>query len=281
MSEMITAAGEILTATAGRSESTKQLEAAVVAVMSEVGAVEKTDVKALGYAVITEATIIQALRNPMIRAGLTINPVDMAIREKEVYVTKNGAAMQRYLLRVVFRLTHAASGEYADGVGIGEGCDNGDKGMNKAMTFALKYYLRQRFLLHGGDDGDDQPSDRFERAGKSGGGQQQRQQTGSGNRPANQPQKKNPDAVPADTVFKAASGYVAGAKSLDELAKYESLYKQRKQLKPEQLVALDAMAFKRRSELSPRPADSGGGGADHDGGDVEYLGSGDEPQFEF
>ena len=38
-------------------------------------------------------------------------------------------------------------GSYVDTVNVGEAMDSGDKGMNKAMSIALKYSLLQMFLI--------------------------------------------------------------------------------------------------------------------------------------
>ena len=49
---------------------------------------------------------------------------------------------------------------------LGDGADTGDKASYKAMTGAMKYALRQTFVIETGDDPDDTPSDVQERAPK-------------------------------------------------------------------------------------------------------------------
>ena len=62
-------------------------------------------------------------------------------------------------VETVYRYTHAASGTFFDAAVIGSGADAGDKAFLKAMTSALKYALRQPFLIETGDDPDDTSSE--------------------------------------------------------------------------------------------------------------------------
>ena len=75
-----------------------------------------------------------------------------------------GALMNRVLYPQTFRFIHTASGDYIDVPILGEASDVGDKASNKAMTAALKYALRQTFLIETGDDPDKHPSGEQERA---------------------------------------------------------------------------------------------------------------------
>ena len=66
----------------------------------------------------------------------------------------NNKQQFRCLLSASFTLTHTTSDTSIRVAAIGEGMDSGDKGFPKAQTNALKYALRQSFLIETGDDPD-------------------------------------------------------------------------------------------------------------------------------
>lgn len=67
-----------------------------------------------------------------------------------------------YLTTVLVRytLTDTDTGDMTSGVGIGQGDDPGDKGSNKAMAGALKYWLLKTFLMGGEDAEADENTDK-------------------------------------------------------------------------------------------------------------------------
>lgn len=73
--------------------------------------------------------------------------------------TKEGRSMLT-TLRVLFTVTDIETGEQVSGHGLGQGDDPGDKGANKAMSGALKYWLLKRFLVGGEDAEADERTDR-------------------------------------------------------------------------------------------------------------------------
>lgn len=133
------------------------LHAAIKQVMEAVPYVQKDTAKGLTYSFLSEAGLIEKLHPAMADAGLAMIPHRYTILESGDYTTRNGAVMFRVRLLGEFKLTHAA-GESFDVCAIGEGSDNGDKGCSKAMTQALKYALRQTFLIETGDDPDREAS---------------------------------------------------------------------------------------------------------------------------
>jgi len=126
---------------------------AKLAVQAEVGYCLKTTSKGLNYSYASEAELIAALRPAMTEHGLTIAPVGMELVNRIEYQTPRGTTMFTTIVRAVYRLSHD-SGEHEDIQVFGEGADVGDKGLPKAMTCALKYALRQSFLIETGDDPD-------------------------------------------------------------------------------------------------------------------------------
>lgn len=66
--------------------------------------------------------------------------------ETENRPTKNGGMNTFTRATITFRYT-TIDGSYVETTNIGEAMDTGDKGMNKAMSIALKYSLLQMFLI--------------------------------------------------------------------------------------------------------------------------------------
>lgn len=134
------------------------LYSAILAVMREVGYVQKkgrVQGGGMNYRFAGEADLLAALRPSMVEHGLVMLPLALDIQPiHEMLPTKYGDKPSR-TVRVVstYRLAHE-SGEHIDIQVAGEGQDKGDKATAKAMTIALKYALRQSFLIETGDDPD-------------------------------------------------------------------------------------------------------------------------------
>lgn len=60
--------------------------------------------------------------------------------------TKSGGTNTFTRATITFRYT-TTDGSYVETTNVGEAMDSGDKGMNKAMSIALKYSLLQMFLI--------------------------------------------------------------------------------------------------------------------------------------
>lgn len=141
-----------------------ELAAAKLKVMAAVPYVQKQHGQGLGYTFAGEAAFIDKLHPAMVAAGLTIAPEKMELVHQEVYTTAKGSKMNRVVVLATYRLTHAGSGESEPIQTFGEGADSGDKSVNKAMTGAYKYALRQAFLIETGNDPDETPSEQQQRA---------------------------------------------------------------------------------------------------------------------
>lgn len=138
---------------------------AVLAVMTEVGYVLKTKPKdgGISYSFASEAGVIDALRDSMVRHRLVMIPTKTTLMASADYTSKTGGHMARTLIERTWILRHADSKEEIQVSAIGDGADMGDKGGYKAMTGALKYALRQTFLIKTGDDPDEVPSEAMQR----------------------------------------------------------------------------------------------------------------------
>lgn len=139
---------------------------AIARVMAKIGYVQKTGQVSGGqirYRFASEVDLLRALRPVMVEEGLILLPVRVEPTTTTATATKSGSrgdyTVTTHTTRTVatYRLAHV-SGEHVDLQIAGEGSDSGDKSVPKSMTIALKYALRQAFLIETGDDPDEQAS---------------------------------------------------------------------------------------------------------------------------
>ena len=83
--------------------------------------------------------------------GLAFVPVSMTPDINEHAPTSKNKRQWLTVIHAVYRLCHT-SGQWMDVQSVGCGIDGEDKGVPKAMTGALKYAIRQAFLIPTGDD---------------------------------------------------------------------------------------------------------------------------------
>lgn len=145
------------------TEQAKNIHQAIIAVMSEIGYVQKQAGGKLGYSYAGEAALIKALRPSMIAHNVYCFVADVLSVERGTFTTKNGTVMNRTLSHGIVRFIHAPSDTHIDVHATGEGMDPGDKSANKAATGMLKYALRQTFLIETGDDPDKASSQGMEK----------------------------------------------------------------------------------------------------------------------
>ena len=121
---------------------------AIIDVMSEIGYVQKGGKVSFGstqYSYASEADLIAAVRPAMIKVGITFHCAKIDI----IQTSPTLMCMYSYVF------THAESGSCIEVQVIGEGKDlKGDKASYMAATGALKYALRQTFVMETGDDPD-------------------------------------------------------------------------------------------------------------------------------
>lgn len=152
-------------ASEGEITEPANIHEAIVAVYEKIGYVPKRGEIASGslrYNFAGEADFIAAIRPEMIIAGIYQYPESMLVLSNDRLETRrvgtNGQEFISYQFRVVvqvgYRFTHAPSGTSILVPAFGEGMDSGDKALNKAMTGANKYALRQTFMIETGDDPD-------------------------------------------------------------------------------------------------------------------------------
>ena len=125
----------------------KNLAKAICQVMAAASHVQKTGNNSFhGYAYASDADLLRVIQPAMASAGLAMVPSQIAQTD-----TKLDKGKVQTDVHVQYLLVHT-SGETLEIQAIGRGIDKEDKGQYKAMTGALKYALRQTFLVPTGDD---------------------------------------------------------------------------------------------------------------------------------
>lgn len=131
------------------SETYGAVVAALVKVATEIKPVAKAGKAAQqmgGYSFRTIDDVVNACSGPLARNGLLIVPA-MTETKSEVWNDK----WRKEYVRFRFRIMHV-SGEWIETEIVGQALDNGDKGIGKATSYALKELLTRMFLIPTGDD---------------------------------------------------------------------------------------------------------------------------------
>jgi len=135
-------------------------------VMRDVKYLQKDDTVGVGsssYKGISDEKVRFSVRESMIEHGLICVPIKI---EKETNIerwtepdpySKNGGTKQKQQIFsdivFTFRIYHT-SGSFIEGQSTGHGIDSQDKSPGKAMTYAMKYFLLNTFMIPTGDDPD-------------------------------------------------------------------------------------------------------------------------------
>ena len=141
----------------------KDIHEAVIAIMHEIGYVQKQKSPNLNYSYAGEAALIAALRPVMIEHGVYCY-VSRIVPSREAFTTAKGTFMNVTVSQGEVTFVHSKNGTSITVQAIGEGMDVGDKSANKSATGLLKYALRQTFLIETGDDPDSHDNKQMERA---------------------------------------------------------------------------------------------------------------------
>lgn len=108
------------------------------------------------YAFTSEAAFLRAVRGELASRSITVYP---AVIAESVRIDPRPAPDKGFITTCVvnYTFTDADTGESFTASVPSQGFDMLDKGLFKAMTGAIKYVLRQTFLLPTGDDPEDSP----------------------------------------------------------------------------------------------------------------------------
>lgn len=141
-------------APAKQDRAAPTLAAAKLRIMAACPYLQKRTGEGLKYTFASEADLINLLRPALLANHVVITPAGCEMVANEQFTTGKGSVMRRVVVKMTYRFTHVPSRESEEVQMFGEGADVGDKAVNKAMTGALKYALRQWMLVETGDDPD-------------------------------------------------------------------------------------------------------------------------------
>lgn len=126
------------------------------------------------YSFARERDVTAEVKPLLGKEGLVITHTVLKEEEIEHGVTSSGAKKYLTKLTIEFRITNVKDpADFIVATAIGSGQDGEDKGVPKAYTMALKYFLSKMFLIETGDDAEeskgkkgaaDKPTATFEKA---------------------------------------------------------------------------------------------------------------------
>lgn len=112
------------------------------------------------YKFAKERNVIAEVKPLLGREGVVITHT--VLKEEEVPHGSSQKGDEKYLTKLTFkfRLTNVKDvNDFIEGDAIGTGQDKEDKGVPKAYTMALKYFLSKMFLIETGDDSENDKKD--------------------------------------------------------------------------------------------------------------------------
>jgi len=107
-----------------------------------------------GYDYATEADIVEAVRVELATRHIIL--ISTVLEQHREPVGDKGMVLTTLKMEMTF--VDGETNEWRSCLWLGAGTDKEDKGVYKAMTGALKYFLLKTFLLPTGDDPDDTPA---------------------------------------------------------------------------------------------------------------------------
>src|SRR4051812_9743526 len=135
-------------------QATRSLIGKLASVMADISRVKKNGTnKFQNYAYATEADLVEEVRQKLGARGVFIFTEIEEVTQRETG-RKTSGGLAIIITRVKARHTFrdSDSDESITMVSYGEGEDSGDKGIYKALTGAVKYFISKNFLMSTGDD---------------------------------------------------------------------------------------------------------------------------------
>lgn len=133
------------------SESIGAIAGAIAKVVAECGYVSSdAENEFHRYSYLSDEKLLGHVRGSMSKNGLAIVPMKVE-HQKDSVQNRKGKPETLVTTTTTYLLSHT-SGEWMQVQVLAMGQDSGDKGPYKAATGALKYALRQVFLIATGDD---------------------------------------------------------------------------------------------------------------------------------
>lgn len=140
---------------------TKSLVSKLAEVMKEVSKIPKNGKNTFhNYKYVMESDLVEAIRDKLADRHIFITSSTKGIETVELSrPTKGGEIVTQKIgvLRVEYTFHDGESGEKLTMEGAGEIDQDGGKGLYKALTGAMKYFLMKQFLVATGDDPEQTP----------------------------------------------------------------------------------------------------------------------------
>jgi hypothetical protein len=131
------------------SNPTPSLHRKLAEVMAEIRGVQNDKRNTnQNYGYVSDAALVKEVRDRLASRQITVIP--RVVPTSIVVIERPKGPVTTFAMEYVF--TDGESGEQVIASTVGQGFDMLDKGAYKAMTGALKYVLRQTFLIPTGDD---------------------------------------------------------------------------------------------------------------------------------
>ncbi len=140
------------------TEAKNGLVVKLAAIMGDIGTIPKNGSLDLGnrkVPYVAEYDLLEAVRSKLAAAGVMFFTSDEDVQTEQLTRTNaRGESRQAMMvtLRTKYTLIDGESGCEFSFYGSGQGEDSGDKALYKAKTGALKYAIRETFLIPTGDD---------------------------------------------------------------------------------------------------------------------------------
>lgn len=119
--------------------------------------------KGKGYKAVSEADILSAVRPLEAKYGIYSYPCKRKVIDSQIIKVSDAEGKQKitYFERIetTYRFVNVdAPAEFIEVISYGDGLDNGDKSVGKAMTYADKYALMKAYKIITGEDPDKEAS---------------------------------------------------------------------------------------------------------------------------
>ncbi len=133
---------------------TRSLIGKLASVMAEISRVKKNGTNTFQrYNYATEADLVEEVRQKLGSRGVFIFTEIEEVTERDTgRKTQSGVSLKITRVKARHTFRDADSDESVTMVSYGEGEDGSDKGIYKALTGAVKYFISKNFLMSTGDD---------------------------------------------------------------------------------------------------------------------------------
>jgi hypothetical protein len=200
--------------------SVPKIHAAIINVMAEIGAIEKTQKNTQqGFMFRGVGDAMAACQPLFVKHKMYVRPLRVAQDYTKDNIDRDGKARGLHSRQtIVYRATSAEDGSYVDSEATGEAIDYADKSAGKVMSVSFKFLLFQMFCIpdHNPENDPDGQSPGLEGGNGSGNGQGAKSQQNSTQQTA--------QGKPAADAAKAAEDEKAKAiKGLVDLLKRKGL----------------------------------------------------------